>query len=419
MELNTRCSEGYSSDVPKYLHNKPRPFVNHCRQRITSAAEVDPQHIRELCNGPEVGQFQVRSQSRYTWYNLSFGAGEVMPRCSCPDFCHTGLLCKHFFAIFEHYPKWQWDSLPEKYRENPHLSLDREHVFTDLTNCQRNEENHSILDQDITGNQQDDQAGVTNQKLKGTESQIRQEAIACREKIKGLSSLTYNIEDVLALKELKGSLEILRNKFTAFQKIDEKENSTQTPINKQSGKKQLETSFANYLPLPVRPKKKRFHNRAGEFASMMQKHYRVQIPVDGVSAKTSKTKSTLKRNKKPHNKPKHPSLPKKQCTEEPSYLIENEKKTCIDATAAQKRNNTTGPKISTCHDNNKNEEIMHATCVTNNQHLNSEDQPSAQEYRWTSSKLQSVLKQASKFKEEHQQQSGINSQQCSVSNSQQ
>ena len=231
---------------------------------------------------------------------------------------------------------------------------------------------------------------------------------------KGLSSLTYNIEDVNALKELKGSLEILW-KFTAFQKIDEKENSAQSPINKQSGKKQLETSFGNYLPLPVRPKKKRFHNRAGEFASMMQKHYRVQIPVDGVSAKTSKTKSTLKRKKEPHNKPKHPSLPKKQRTEEPSYLIENEKKTCIDPTAAQKRNNTTGPKISTCHDNNKNEEIMHATCVTNNQHLNSEGQPSAQEHRWTSpSKLQSVLKQSSKFKEEHLS----NSQVLTVNNAQ-
>lgn len=42
---------------------KPRPFVNHCRKRMTSAAEVDPQHIKELCDGPEVGQFQVRSQS--------------------------------------------------------------------------------------------------------------------------------------------------------------------------------------------------------------------------------------------------------------------------------------------------------------------------------------------------------------------
>ncbi|XP_067022395.1 uncharacterized protein [Acropora muricata] len=178
VELNTRCSEGYrcySSHVPKYLHNKPRPLVNHCRQRATSAAEVDPQHIKELCHGPEIGQFQVRSQSSNTWYNLSFGAGDVMPCCSCPDFCHTGLLCKHFFAIFDHYQKWQWDSLPEKYRENPHLSLDREHVLTDLTKCQSNEENHSIRNQDITGNQQDDQPGVQNQKRKGTESQIRQE----------------------------------------------------------------------------------------------------------------------------------------------------------------------------------------------------------------------------------------------------
>lgn len=136
---------------------------------------------------------------------------------------------------------------------------------------------------------------------------------------------------------------------------------------------------------------------------MMQKHHRVQIPVDRVSAKTSKTKSTLKRKKEPHKEPKHPSPPKKQCTEEPSYLTQNENKTGTDPTAVQKRNNTTGPKISSCHDDNKNEETMHATCVINTQHLNSEDQPSAQECRWTSpsSKLQSVLKQASKFKEEH------------------
>lgn len=50
-----------------------------------------------------------------------------------------------------------------------------------------------------------------------------QMAIACRQKLKGLASLTFNIEDVSALKELTGSLEILLDKFTAFQMIDEKE----------------------------------------------------------------------------------------------------------------------------------------------------------------------------------------------------
>jgi len=66
-----KCSVKYFYNnffVTNYLHNKPRPSVNHYRQRLTSAAEVDPQHIKELCDGPEVGQFQVRSQSRNTWY---------------------------------------------------------------------------------------------------------------------------------------------------------------------------------------------------------------------------------------------------------------------------------------------------------------------------------------------------------------
>ena len=359
VELNTRCSEGYrrySSDVPKYLHNKPRPFVNYCRQRIISAIEVEPQHIKEVCNGIEDGQFQVQSQSSNTWYSLSFGAGDVMPRCSCPDFCHTGLLCKHFFAIFDHYPKWQWGSLPEKYRENPHLSLDREHVFADFTKYKSGEENHNIqIGQDVPGNQQDGKAGVPNQKVKGIESQIRQEAVTCREKLKGLTSLTYNIEDVSALKELNSSLEMLLIKFTTFQTTDEKENSLQmqTLIKKQSGKKQLKSSFGNYLPLPVRPKKKRFHNRVGEFASMMQKHYKVQIPVDGVSVKTSKTKSSLKRKKELHKESKHPSPPKKQRTEEQNHLVQNETKTSNDPSAAQERTDT--PPTNTQHPNSEDQ----------------------------------------------------------------
>ena len=386
VELNTRCSEGYrrdSSDVPKYLHNKPRPLVNHCRQRIISAVEVEPQHIKEVCNGIEDGQFQVQSQSSNTWYSLSFGAGDVMPRCSCPDFCHTGLLCKHFFAIFDHYPKWQWGSLPEKYRENPHLSLDREHVFADFTKYKSGEENHNIqIGQDVPGNQQDGKAGVPNQKVKGIESQIRQEAVTCREKLKGLTSLTYNIEDVSALKELNSSLEMLLNKFTTFQTTDEKENSLQkqTLIKKQSGEKQLKSSFGNYLPLPVRPKKKRFHNRVGEFASMMQKHYKVQIPVDGVSVKTSKTKSSLKRKKELHKESKHPSPPKKQRTEEQNHLVQNQTKTSNDPSAAQERTDT--PPTNTQHPNSEDQPLqkeipVFSSAVSNSQSSTVSNSPSS------------------------------------------
>ena len=56
-----------------------------------------------------------------------------MPKCTCPDFSHTGPSCKHFFfAIFEHNRKGKWDSLPPRYRENPHICLDNDIVFSQV-----------------------------------------------------------------------------------------------------------------------------------------------------------------------------------------------------------------------------------------------------------------------------------------------
>lgn len=217
MELNTRCSEGYrryNSEVPKYLYNKPRLFLNHCRQRLTHAGDVQLQHIKIVDDGTQSGNFQVQSQSESKiWYNLSFGARDIMPKCSCPDFSQTGLPCKHFFAIFNHFPKCQWDSLPEKYRENPHLSLDRELVFADPNthNSEVNEE--SIEYPEAPRDPQAQRAARPNPKAKeNTESQLRQEAMACRETLKGLALMTYNVESINALKELNSSLTTLLNK---------------------------------------------------------------------------------------------------------------------------------------------------------------------------------------------------------------
>ena len=106
VELNTRFSGGYKRynlTIPKYLHNKPRPFLNHCEKRMKYASEIQLAHIREEGGG----NFKVQSHTDEVWYNLSFGSEDIMPRCTCPDFWHTGLLCKHFFAIFNLYPKWQ------------------------------------------------------------------------------------------------------------------------------------------------------------------------------------------------------------------------------------------------------------------------------------------------------------------------
>lgn len=236
VELNTKFSGGYkrySLTLPKYLHNKPRPFLNHCEKRIKHASEVQSKHIRE----EEGGNFKVQSQTDEVWYDLSFGSENIMPRCTRPDFCHTGLLCKHFFAIFDLYPMWQWDALPEKFRQNPHISLDWEHVFVDANKYkatdESTEEGNNGIGENLKRDLQGQRTGIPRQRARNPEDPIRQEAMVCREKLKELTSITYNIENLNGLKELNTSLELLVNKFKKCQTIDEKENFPQTLLNKQ------------------------------------------------------------------------------------------------------------------------------------------------------------------------------------------
>ena len=134
--------------------------------------------------------------------------------------------------------------------------------------------------------------------------------MVCRMKLKELTSITYNIEDLNGLKELNSSLELLANKFTTYQTTDEKENLPQTLLKKQINKSNDKSSAGlSYLPLPVRPKKNRYQKRVGAFASMMQKHYKVNIPVNGSSEK-SRTRNSLKRRNT--SGPKYATPTKKQ-----------------------------------------------------------------------------------------------------------
>ena len=100
VELNTRFSGGnkrYNETIPKYLQDKPRQFLKHCLERITTAKDIRPEFIKD---GEKRGEFVIQStQTKNTGNNLSFDGTDGMPRCSYPDFSRTGFLCKHFFAL--------------------------------------------------------------------------------------------------------------------------------------------------------------------------------------------------------------------------------------------------------------------------------------------------------------------------------
>ena len=170
------------------------------------------------------------------------------------DFSLTGLPCKHFFAVFKHYPKWQWESFPEKYRENPYLTLDTTHVFADSSTQKEYGDSTEDADTNLhvpqTGaallqEQQRNPAAKTEHK-EGREVLIRKEAMACREILKGLTSLTYHVEDLKALQDLKSSLTTLTNKFSTFQTIDEKENMALTNSANQPTVKTLQVGITTF-----------------------------------------------------------------------------------------------------------------------------------------------------------------------------
>ena len=130
IEANSKYSgrfRKYNALVPEYLKNRPRPFVDHCLRQLTSSEDISEHDIVSL--DPATGLFRVKSKHTSEWYNLSFGAGEEMPRCSCKDWFSSFMPCKHFLAVMRLHSEWSWKKLPAKYVNSPYFVTDSEIEF--------------------------------------------------------------------------------------------------------------------------------------------------------------------------------------------------------------------------------------------------------------------------------------------------
>ncbi|XP_047141532.2 uncharacterized protein LOC105847166 isoform X1 [Hydra vulgaris] len=130
-EINTRSSGNYrqySSYLPSFLHDRPRHFVKHCLQKMSLAQHIDLSGV--LVSEP--GKFLCASSTNSReFYSIFFGDSDNMPNCTCQDWITTGYLCKHFFAVFNKYPSWNWYTLSNVYINSPFLNLGKEIVFAE------------------------------------------------------------------------------------------------------------------------------------------------------------------------------------------------------------------------------------------------------------------------------------------------
>jgi len=112
------------SVVPTYLQGRPKQTILHCLHRQASSNKFSQADITQM--NPNYGKFEVKTNKGKQ--TVDFGGESSEPMCSCKDWLAYHLPCKHFFAIFRHYPEWGWEKLPTSYLLSPYLSLDNQSI---------------------------------------------------------------------------------------------------------------------------------------------------------------------------------------------------------------------------------------------------------------------------------------------------
>lgn len=124
----------YYSWVPAFLHQRPRSVIAHTMQRIKSCEKEGYTDVDIETVNNEQGEFRVKTRSGHI-YNVNFGVSSGSPSCTCKDWVMHRLPCKHFFAIFQLKPTWNWEKLPNTYINSPRMSFDKEAINTTNENA--------------------------------------------------------------------------------------------------------------------------------------------------------------------------------------------------------------------------------------------------------------------------------------------
>lgn len=125
LDTNLQLSGSYRAfnrDIPDYLHNRPPHFVKHCLRSNFAAAEFSENDVN--CVSLEKGEFLVRSSSDSS---KLFPVNFSEPTCKCEAWRKTQFPCKHFYAVFKFFEKWDFNRLPHYYKNNVFITLDTGH----------------------------------------------------------------------------------------------------------------------------------------------------------------------------------------------------------------------------------------------------------------------------------------------------
>ena len=160
---------------------------------------------------PATGTFKVKSRHSSEWYNLTFGTGEEMPRCSCSDWLSSFMPSKHFFAVMRLNSESSWEKLPTKYLSSPYFITDSEIDFGKAVAITGNGKENIADKSPLLQKDAFDEEIVHALPIKSYVK--RSKASACREVLGQLKSFSYLVDDDEAISELLDGLIELKEDF--------------------------------------------------------------------------------------------------------------------------------------------------------------------------------------------------------------
>jgi hypothetical protein len=228
------------------------------------------------------GSFKIKSQSQEgKWYELTFGDPNKMCRCECQDWQKWWLPCKHFVAVFNHYPCWQWENLSPLYKNSPFFSLDDELINKLQPSCSMAQPaaKMDVADEsDISYNVNDEQE---KNPLPLRRKYHRSEAAQCRDLLAQLRCATFLVQSPEALNTLRQTLsEALTDIRSHIQHEDGIEVETPQSKPKRKYEKCHDEKREELHNLPKAPKKAKYSRRHGKKARENKELTNVKIGID-------------------------------------------------------------------------------------------------------------------------------------------
>lgn len=195
----------YSADVPEFLWDRPRTFVQHCLKSIEAAAHYTSQNVQEQSKGV----YKVQSEQSCDWYSVDLGDKDRFPSCECRSFKSSFLPCKHFFAIFKHTDS-SWYSLCPDYINSPYVTLDSDVV----SSSQKRLHVKEVTDKSKTVHPvAKDSLDIQSSKMDGEATGVSTLQRVLREKLKILLDLSYLCTDHELLHDASAVIDGLAGKM--------------------------------------------------------------------------------------------------------------------------------------------------------------------------------------------------------------